>query len=67
MVKISLPILDGVSAEQLREFYAAHLPDNTKFEVVYTDTGCVLTCPSRHAAACKVLYRAIPDYLSCVL
>jgi hypothetical protein len=65
MVKISLPILDGVTAEQVREFYAAHLPNSCKFEVAYHGPDCILTVSRAHAGACNVLYYSIPDYLAC--
>lgn len=65
MVKISLPIHDGVTAEQVREFYAAHLPNGSRYEVEYSGADCILTVSRANAGACNVLYYSIPDYLAC--
>lgn len=65
MVKISLPIHDGVTEAQVLEFYAAHMPKGVKVSVEYRDGSALLTVPVAVAPSCNVLYYSIPDYLQC--
>lgn len=66
MVTIDLPALDGVTQEQIEEFYASHMPNGNTFTVRIDGDHVYLTVARKNAAACNILYYSIPDYLSCV-
>lgn len=62
-VKITLPLLDGVTVEDVRNFYAAHVPNHVTVHVRYTKDDCEVVCPESEAGPINILYYSIPDYM----